>query len=89
MTDNGLEIKVTPEEFKHRTPADQSYLIFKAITQQQYACKNITEGYDNRLGKLETDTKLAKAKIAGIAIGSGSSGGAFALWVKSLFMGGG
>ena len=83
--DNGLEIKVTPEEFDEKTMKEQLSLLYKVGLKQQHICQDVTKEYNSRFGKLETDKKMARAKLIGIAMGSGGGTAGFISWIKSMW----
>ena len=79
MSDD-ITVKLSVEAFKEQEPPEQMSLIYQAVS----ATQSRVEILDGRIDKLETNRKLQKAKVAGIAIGSGAGGGTFMLWLKSL-----
>ena len=81
---NDIKVTVSIEEFEAKKPPEQSSLIYKAVSATQLR----VESLDGRIGKLETNRKLEKAKIMGIAIGSAGGTAGFISWVKSWFVGG-
>lgn len=86
---NDIKVTVSADDFKQKTPAEQSYIIYKVVSAQQSKCALISGDFGDRLDEIEVNRKVEKAKIVGIGVSSG--GGAAALYsiVKSWFGGGG
>ena len=89
MTENGLEIKISPDDYSKKTIDEKLDILYQVgLTQQQF-CGSKTGEFAGRIDKLEVNKKLDKAKLTGISVGSG--GGAAALYgvIKSWLSGGG
>ena len=87
MTTNGLDIKVTVEDFAKKSPDEKLTILYQVSLRQQKHCDKVSTVFNNRISKIETDKKLGKAKIVGIGIGSGVGGGGIIAWLKT-FLGG-
>ena len=87
MTQNGLEVKVTVEDFAKKTPDEKLNILYQVSLHQQKHCNKLSGTLDTRIGTLETDKKISKAKIVGIGIGGGVGGGGIIAWLKT-FLGG-
>lgn len=87
MSENGLEVKVTVEDFAKKSTDDKLITLYQVGLHQQKHCNELSGIFDTRIEKLETDKKISKAKILGFSIGSGIGGGGIVAWVNKMFGG--
>lgn len=85
MVDNGLEIKISLDDYSKKGIDEKLNILYQVNLTQQQTCVVC----DGRITTLETARRLDKAKLTGISIGSG--GGAAALYsvIKGWISGGG
>lgn len=85
MLENGLEIKISSDDYSKKTIDEKLNILYQVGLTQQQTCVVC----DGRITTLETARRLDKAKLAGISVGSG--GGAAALYgvIKGWLSGGG
>lgn len=88
MSDNGLEIKISINDYSKKTVDEKLDILYQVgLTQQQFCGGKVGE-FDGRIETIETSRKLEKAKIVGIGIGSGGGAAALLSWFKNMFSGG-
>lgn len=89
MPENGLEIKISPDDYSKKTIDEKLDILYQVSLTQQQFCSGKTGEYDERIVKFETEKKVGKAKLIGIGIGSGGGAGALFSVIKSWLSGGG
>lgn len=89
MPENGLEIKISPDDYSKKTIDEKLDILYQVSLTQQQFCGSKTGEYDRRIIKFETEKKVGKAKLIGIGIGSGGGAGALFSVIKSWLSGGG
>jgi len=85
MNSNGLDFKVTVENYKKKSVDEKLDILYQVGLTHQKVCEKTTEKFNKRISNLELNRKLEKAKIAGIGGGSGLT--AFGIFeaLKALF----